>query len=71
MTPEKCKDCPALIYPYMFTVDKHNRKLPKELWIPTCRKNMSRGIERGMYGDCCPDICEGDDGRCYYNGKLM
>ena len=66
MTPERCKNCPALIYPYIYTVDKHNHKLPEEEWMPTCSKNMAQGIERGMHDRCCPEICEGPNGRRYY-----
>ena len=66
MTPDKCKNCPALKYPYLYTVDRHMRKLPEEEWVATCSKNMAMGIERGMYAHCLPDICEGANGRRYY-----
>ncbi len=66
MTPDKCKNCPALIYPYLYTVDSHMRKLPKEKWVATCSKNMALGDVRGMYARCLPDICEGANGRRYY-----
>lgn len=66
MTPEKCKNCPALIYPYIYTVDKHNRKLPKEDWEPTCSRNMALGTMPGIYDICRPEICEGAYGRRYY-----
>lgn len=66
MTPDKCKNCPALIYPYVYTVDAHMRKLPKEEWVATCSKNMALGDRSGMYDRCLPEICEGANGRRYY-----
>ena len=66
MTPDKCKNCLALKYPYIYTVDTHMRKLPKEDWVATCSKNMVLGPERGMYGRCIPEGCEGANGRRYY-----
>lgn len=66
MTPDKCKNCPALKYPYVYTVDAHMCKLPKEKWVATCSKNMVFGDMPGMYGRCIPDICEGAYGRRYY-----
>lgn len=66
MTPDKCKNCPALKYPYVYTVDVHMRKLPKEDWVATCSKNMELGNMRGMYGRCIPEVCEVANGRRYY-----
>jgi len=66
MTPDKCKNCPALKYPYLYTIDNHNRKLPEEHWTPTCSRNAAPGPMRGMYAACRPEICEGVYGRKYY-----
>lgn len=71
MTPEKCKNCPALIYPYRWRVDGHNRLLPKDEWLPTCKMNITRYFGednndlRGIYGTCRPEYCEGPYGRRY------
>ena len=59
---DKCKDCPALKYPYLSTFDFHNHKRPKEEWVRTCAKHH---YGCGAYGDCMPDICEGPYGRSY------
>jgi len=64
MTPDKCKNCPCLIYPYKYTVDNCNRKLPEEDWFATCSKNMDP-TEHGIYGHCCPEVCEGQEWRIY------
>ena len=66
MTPDKCKNCSAADYPYVYTVDCHNLELPKECWVPTCSKNMAPGRMPGMYAACRPEICEGVYGRRYY-----
>lgn len=70
MTQEdKCLNCSALVYPYIFTVDRHGRKLPKERWHKTCRKSIAKSTDdmrlRGLYGECYPEGCEGPNGRNY------
>lgn len=70
MTQEdKCLNCSALVYPYIFTIDMHGRKLPKERWHKTCRKSIADHRHewelRGIYGECYPEGCEGPNGRNY------
>lgn len=73
MTPDKCKNCQALIYPYIYTVDRNNRKLSEEYCVVTCSKNMTVA-EHGIYESCHPEVCEGPEGRTYSfdykNGKV-
>lgn len=67
MIEEKCKDCAALVVPFLNRVDEHNCPLPETFWTGTCKKSLS-GAGHGFYGSCYPDICEGAEGRNYVVG---